>query len=186
MRKLLAIFHLLFRFDKFRSFSKRNQVICTYINQLNHTTERLIHCIDCILHVFGMYLIRVGTTCLIKSNAPSCRRFYIVNGLMHANYVYTVSFRWALIVYTFTKICKRDGPSLNHFFVVQWIWKKGRTAFFVLYTFWSKYNITFTFLEEYCKVGHCHVLTNDLCSILSVTSVVFANAILTWREDLCF
>ena len=27
----------------------------------------------------------------------------------------TVSFRWALIVYTFTKIWKRDCPSLNHF-----------------------------------------------------------------------
>ena len=60
----------------------------------------------------GMYLI--ATTFLIENNAPPlgfrpCRPFYIVNWLMHANYVYTVLFRWALIVYMFTKICKHDG-----------------------------------------------------------------------------
>ena len=40
----------------------------------------------------------------------------IVNWLMHASYVYTISLRLAPIMYTFTIICKRDGPRLNQTF----------------------------------------------------------------------
>ena len=49
-------------FDKFRPFAKTNQVICVYMYKSDHTTEWLIHYIGCISHVFGMYLICVGTT----------------------------------------------------------------------------------------------------------------------------
>ena len=41
-------------FDIFRLFSKTNQLICVQMNKSDHTTKRLI--------LFGMYLIRVGTT----------------------------------------------------------------------------------------------------------------------------
>jgi len=34
------------------------------MNKSYHTTERLIHCIGFISHVFGIYLICVGTTFL--------------------------------------------------------------------------------------------------------------------------
>ena len=67
-----AICHLLFRslFWQIWIFSKTNQIMCVYMNKSNCTTERLKHCIGCFSHVFGMYLIRVGTTFRIANNAP--------------------------------------------------------------------------------------------------------------------
>jgi len=36
------------------------------MNKSDHTMERLIHCIGCISHVFGMYLIHVRSVkCLL-------------------------------------------------------------------------------------------------------------------------
>ena len=48
-------------FDKFRSFSKTNQVVCAYMNKWNHAKIRFVNCIVCFSHVFCIYLIRVGT-----------------------------------------------------------------------------------------------------------------------------
>ena len=62
-------------FDKFRSFSKTHQVLCAYMNKSDNTTEWLIHCIGCIAHVFGMYLIRVGSVKYLlyhPMKTPSC------------------------------------------------------------------------------------------------------------------
>ena len=59
---LFAVLTLFYHFQR--------HVIGAYINKSGHTTNRLIHCIGCISHVFGMYLIRVATTFLIANNAP--------------------------------------------------------------------------------------------------------------------
>jgi len=51
------------------------------------------------------------TTHIMKDQLMLCQHFIIVNWLMHTSYEYTVSFRLVLIVYKFTTICKRDGPT---------------------------------------------------------------------------
>ena len=80
--------------------------------------------------------------CLLYTNDRASASLYgFVN--TYAGYVYTVSFRLALIVYTFTKKCKRDSPTWNTHWLNICEWFEDRhAATFMAYTvygiFWCR------------------------------------------------